>query len=1027
MHQMTGGFISSYQPQLDDCMIPLQLTLKNFLSYRETTLDFRGLHTACICGANGAGKSSLLEAVTWALWGQSRAATDDDVINSGAQEARVDFVFSCEGHTYRVIRSRRRGQSSSLELQVQTEQGRFRSLTGRGVRATQQEILTLLKLDYDTFINSAYLRQGRADEFMLRRPSERKQILADLLKLDRYETLAEQAKDLSKQFKGQAEQLEQSLEPLKAQLKQRSEITAQQTQLQTRLATLQEEQAAQRQQLQALQAQELQRQTQQKQLDWQQKQDRELAQECDRLLKERSTLREELTQLQQFLNQEAEIQAGYEHYLHLQQEEETLAAKFQAFQEAQQQRQELQQQQNEEINQLNLEIRTYTSQLESLASQEQENQAVLKQADEVSRALNQLQQHRQRLQQLDELQHQVAPLLQRRQALHLEIDRAQARLNARLEQLQLNAQQLSTQVSEVPQMRSQVLAVQAEIQELEKKQTYRQRVQEKGQERRAFQERLQENQRTCEQQLAELQQKLEMLETPDAACPLCDRPLDDTHKQHVVEKTQKQRQEIEAQFWVLREQMTVCERELQVLRAEYKKLSEELAPYESLLQQRGQLEAQLESTCDIHERLHAIAQERQQLERSLSIGNYALDLHAELQNLEQELQRLNYDEQTHALVRGEVERWRWAEIKQAKLADAKRRLAQLNTQKPQLQQRIQELQTAIEQLRCDSPLQRQIEALDRRIEQLDYQRGHHNNVINALRKAQSWQLRYQQLQQAKQQYPQQQTRLKELEQRLQARQKEKAASKAQLEALLAQMQQTTDRGEEIQTLEQQIQQRRQQLDELFAQQGRLEQTLNYLETLEQQYKDAQKQLKAVRRQQKIYQELAQAFGKNGIQALMIENILPQLEAQTNQILSRLTGNQLHVQFITQKAGRGRSKKKTAKMIDTLEIQIADVRGTRAYETYSGGEGFRINFSIRLALAKLLAQRAGTALQMLIIDEGFGTQDAEGCDRLIAAINAIASDFSCILTVTHMPQFKEAFQTRIEVRKTDNGSEVTISS
>ena len=65
-------------------MIPVQLTLKNFLSYFNATLDFSGLHTACICGSNGSGKSSLLEAITWAIWGESRAASEDDVIHSGA-------------------------------------------------------------------------------------------------------------------------------------------------------------------------------------------------------------------------------------------------------------------------------------------------------------------------------------------------------------------------------------------------------------------------------------------------------------------------------------------------------------------------------------------------------------------------------------------------------------------------------------------------------------------------------------------------------------------------------------------------------------------------------------------------------------------------------------------------------------------------------------------------------------------------------------------------------------------------------
>src|SRR4028119_296689 len=101
-------------------MIPIQLTLKNFLSYREAGLDFRGLHTACICGPNGAGKSSLLEAIAWALWGCCRSDTEDDIIHIGETDVRVDFTFSTGGQIYRVIRNRRRGQSGSLEFQVAT-------------------------------------------------------------------------------------------------------------------------------------------------------------------------------------------------------------------------------------------------------------------------------------------------------------------------------------------------------------------------------------------------------------------------------------------------------------------------------------------------------------------------------------------------------------------------------------------------------------------------------------------------------------------------------------------------------------------------------------------------------------------------------------------------------------------------------------------------------------------------------------------------------------------------------------------
>jgi exonuclease SbcC len=87
----------------------------------------------------------------------------------------------------------------------------------------------------------------------------------------------------------------------------------------------------------------------------------------------------------------------------------------------------------------------------------------------------------------------------------------------------------------------------------------------------------------------------------------------------------------------------------------------------------------------------------------------------------------------------------------------------------------------------------------------------------------------------------------------------------------------------------------------------------------------------------------------------------------------------------------------------------------------------VNFAIRLALARLLAQRSGLALRLLIIDEGFGTQDQQGCERLVGAINAIADDFSCILAVTHIPHFREAFQTRIDVTKDIEGSRVLVSA
>ncbi|MBZ8180371.1 exonuclease subunit SbcC [Oscillatoria salina] len=1005
-------------------MIPLQLTLKNFLSYRDATLDFRGLHTACICGANGAGKSSLLEAITWAVWGQSRAATEDDVINTGAKDVRVDFTFINNNQVYKIIRSRTRGRSAALEFQVESGGG-FRSISGKGVKDTQEQILGQIRLDYDTFINSAYLRQGRADEFMSRRPNERKQILADLLKLSQYEELAEKAKDLSKQYKGQAEELEQSLQVLVQQLQEKEDLIEERTSLDAELEQLQKLHDRDLVRLQELQLVANEIKTWEQQLSWHQDRYRHHTQDCDRLTKDCLSLQGRLSELEKFLAQETEIVAGYQRLQSLQAQEASLSDKFQAYQDAQQQKQQRQQQLTEKINQVNLEIKQTQTHLEALEQQELEIEEVLSHSDEVAAALEKLSHHRRNLQKLDEVQLQVAPLLQQRNRIENEINQARATLNARLEQLHSSERELQLEASEVPGMKSKVVAVDLQIGELDKKRVYQQRVLEKGQERGKFQERLQENQRVYEKQLGELQQKLEMLQTPGAVCPLCDRPLDEHYRNHVINKTQTQQDEIQQQFWAIREQMAVCERELQVLRAEYAKLSKELAGYDSLQQQLGQLEAQLDSKIGLRERLQQIVTQKEEIERSLNLGSYALDLQAKLASLDRRLAELNYDEQTHALVRGEVNNWRWAEIRQAKLDDAQKRLAALQAQKPQLKQRIEGLENAIAQLRQSSEIQQEIERLDRYLAELGYNRQTHNQIIEQCRQAQAWELPYQKLAQSKQDYPKLAADLQQLEQMLQVRLADKENMKLELDNLVAQRQEMQDVRPEISCLEEQISQKRQQLDRAIAQQGRLEQALIQIETLEQQYAQSQQRLQAVRKQYRVYQELAIAFGKKGIQALMIENILPQLEAQTNQILARLTGNQLHVQFITQKVGRSSRSKKKAKTIDTLEILIADARGTRPYETYSGGESFRINFAIRLALARLLAQRAGTALQMLIVDEGFGTQDAEGCERLIAAINAIAADFQCILTVTHMPQFKEAFQTRVEVYKTQAGSQLKL--
>lgn len=213
-----------------------------------------------------------------------------------------------------------------------------------------------------------------------------------------------------------------------------------------------------------------------------------------------------------------------------------------------------------------------------------------------------------------------------------------------------------------------------------------------------------------------------------------------------------------------------------------------------------------------------------------------------------------------------------------------------------------------------------------------------------------------------------------------------------------------------------------QENQVRAAMGAAKQEVDVLDTLRGRRKDIEEERERLAAQVSQYQALERAFGKDGVPAMLIEQALPEIETKANQILDRLSAGGMNVRFITQQQYKD-SKRKDLR--ETLDIQISDGAGTREYEMFSGGEAFRINFAIRLALSEVLAQRAGARLQTLVIDEGFGSQDEAGRQRLIEAINMVRQDFAKILVITHVEQLKDAFPTRIEVEKGQRGSVVQI--
>jgi DNA repair protein SbcC/Rad50 len=190
-------------------MIPITLQLKNFLSYgpQLQTIEFGNHPLICLSGKNGHGKSALLDAITWAIWGKARkvlaaSKADEGLLRLGQTHMQVMLDFTFNGRSYRVRREFTLAQNKAtahLEFGIiDQDTKQVIPLTDKTIRATQEKIETTIGLDYEAFVNTAFLRQGNSNEFSQKSPKERKEILAAILGLAHYEELRKRAMDKAK-------------------------------------------------------------------------------------------------------------------------------------------------------------------------------------------------------------------------------------------------------------------------------------------------------------------------------------------------------------------------------------------------------------------------------------------------------------------------------------------------------------------------------------------------------------------------------------------------------------------------------------------------------------------------------------------------------------------------------------------------------------------------------------------------------------------------------------------------------------
>jgi len=697
------------------------------MCYRDDVppLYFDGFHVACLCGDNGNGKSALLDAITWALWGKTRAKSDDDLIHVEEKEMEVEFEFSVGVNRYRILRKRTKGRmkqagQSILELQIKTPQD-FSPITGNTINETQQKIIEILRMDYNTFINSAMLRQGHADEFSTKRPAERKEVLSNILGLSLYDDLEKMAREYRKEREIQEQNYSNNLTRIEQHLENKGQYEEDLKDVQADITVISSD----------------------------------------------------------LIEQESSLAA--------------LRLSLEAHKSKEKQHEEIKRQ----IDQANQQLDYFNERVKEHESRIDKYERIISNYDEEAFKIQE------RLEALTQVE---ADLKKEREYVE--------QLSNRIHLLQTSNLQLKTEMQE-------------------------------------------------------LRKKVDMLSSGEMECPLCGTELGIDGREQIKSNYESEGRAKADTYRANQDEIKEKEEDLKRHKRKIGELESIITTERSQCERRSEaLEREYKEATSLNPReIEALTQVRQTIESLLTSL------------------RLNMENSKAIL----TEIVAMPDIKK-ECEEAERSYRELRDKDRRLRDRLIEVQTSLR--RCV-----------------------------------------------------------ELE--------------AEKENLLKMIRQTDE-------------------------------------------------------EKSIYNELATAFGKRGIQALIIESVIPEIEREANQLLGRITDNRMHIKIESQ---RDTAKGNT---IETMEIRISDELGIRNYEMFSGGEAFRVNFALRIALSKLLAKRAGAPLPTLFIDEGFGTQDSTGREKLIEAINSIQDDFDKILVITHIDELKDAFPVRIEVSKTEDGSTFTLN-
>lgn len=1013
------------------------------MSYADARLDLMPVGVACLIGPNGAGKSALLDAVTWALWENARAGSEE-LIRLGQTEMWIDLCFELDQRLYRVRRSRQKnygktGQrtSSKGNLDVQIFRGApehyyavrekpeanlspdWISLNAGSMKETQERLREILKMDYDTFVSSVYLRQGKADEFAIRSAGERKQVLADILGLSYFDRLQELAREEVKERKIKIQILEAALNS-EAHVEQGLlEIVSSLEELMSRLHDARAELTQRSQHFEALSEEVVELRYLEMRAATAQNRQVELKQDLSTHTEQLEELKVRAERKNVILSHSVQVRTDAAEFEELKKQVEILDKAALAVHDLSNRRMEIRSKISMTAGRMEVELEHLRAQQVSMLERDK---VLAKSSKDAEKLKEQFREYKQLLNEELEMSRRRETFMQlsaRAEELQLVVAESRIRLDEEIQQKLSMLEELERIMMSGDLLEAEQTELKGQLAELDSAEAEFERVEERGIKIKSRLEGIDQQILQLKRHRKENAEKVrELTETPLlSSCPLCRSSIVDGAA--VLDRYKEDNLNTENEIAARENESEGLIGERDELRKQYLSLRRRLDSRKMLDMKIGQFNEKQSALQRAELNCNEMKKEIELARQRLSHQDFAQVERESLVRIKAEIGKLEFDPVIYASLQSQIRAQRHTETRYQQMQRDMQDLEIMQKELPVLQERIRSLESGLREETFEAELRGELKEIDEKIAVSGYDRHLHQaakeQLVLLLPAAEA----LNELNRALIEIPELESDIGRLSTLIESRHRELSRLQNEQEIWQSKLRRLPDLEEELGASKQKISGAQSTLDDLQERRAALEAKLQQLSEGKSNI-DAQKQQLALAvKEMGEFNFLSEAFGKKGIQAVIIENAIPEIESEANRLLSRLSDNQMHVAMVTQQLNR------MGNSVETLEILIADELGTRSYELYSGGEAFKVNFAIRVALSRLLARRVGARLETLIIDEGFGSQDEASRAKLVRAINSIKQDFARILVVTHIAEVKDMFPVQIAVEKEQGVSQLHL--